>query len=116
MNITPCQLGPIGPLPPLFGRPRVRADCACGYFFGAWDEPQLRDMFADHLTIPRPPAELLAKDAPTLDDVRDWSAFFITGPGRAVASMTRCPHDYLLTSSCPGCDADQERAEAEARA
>lgn len=110
MHITPCSLGPIGPLPPLNGRPRVHADCACGSYFGAWDEAALRNKFAEHLTIPRPPAELLAKDAPTVADVTAWPEFFITGPGRAIAQVTRCHHNYCLTSSCPGCDADQERA------
>lgn len=116
MNITPCQLGPIGPLPPLNGHPRVRADCACGITFGAWDEPEIRGMYALHLTIRRPSDDVLAKDEPDVDDVRANPRFFVYGPGRRVTAMTRCPHDYYLTDSCPGCDADQERAEAEARA
>lgn len=111
MLITPCALSPIGPLPPLFGHPRVRADCACGTTFGAWDESHLRNKYAEHLSISQPPAEVLAKDAPTLADVHKWPEFFILGPGRAVASQTPCPHDYRLTDSCPGCDADRERAE-----
>lgn len=115
MHITPCSLGPIGPLPPLFGYPRVRADCGCGTTFGAWDEFHLRNKYAEHLAIARPPAELLAKDAPTLADVHAFPEFFITGPGRAVASKTRCAHDYFLTDSCPGCDADRERAREDAR-
>lgn len=115
MHITPCSLGPIGPLPPLAGHPRVRADCACGTTFGAYDDAQLRNLYADHLTIEVPPAEVLAQDAPTLADVHRWPHFFISGPGRAVASQTPCPHDYRLTDSCPGCDADQERADEEAR-
>lgn len=109
MNIKPCQLGLIHPGRPLFGRPRVRADCGCGYFFTAWDDAQLRDLYADHLTIPTPPAEVLAKDAPTVADVRRWPDFFISGPGRAVAQVTECAHAYKLTSSCPGCDEDQAR-------
>lgn len=52
-----------------------------------------------------PPASVLCRP-PTVDDVRRWPEFFIAGPGREVANRTECPHDYLLTSSCSGCDAD----------
>lgn len=110
MHITPCQLGHGGPLPPLSGHPRVRAECACGTTFGAYDESQLRNLYADHLAIPKPFADVLEKDAPTAIDVHAWPDFFISGPGRAIASQTACPHDYRLTDSCPGCDADRERA------
>ncbi|QIS00974.1 hypothetical protein F5X71_00300 [Nocardia brasiliensis] len=98
----------------LFGRSRVRADCACGITISAWGAAQLRELYARHLTIPRPPAEVLAKDSPTVADVRLWPDFFISGPGRAVASCTHCPHDYYLTDSCPGCDADAEADRAPA--
>jgi hypothetical protein len=56
-----------------------------------------------------PPANVLCRP-PTVDDVRRWPEFFIAGPGREVASRTECRHDYLLTSSCPGCDADADAA------
>lgn len=110
MNINPCQLGPIHPGHPLFGRPRVRAACGCGVVFTAWDDAQLRDLYAEHLTVPVPPAEVLAQDAPTVADVKAWPDFFMAGPGRAVAQATECPHAYHLTDSCPGCDHDEEQA------
>lgn len=110
IDVIPCELGPIGAGAPLAGRSRVRADCACGITFGGWDAAQIRDQYARHLAIPRPPAELLAKDAPTVADVAAWEEFFITGPGRRVASATECPHAYYLTDSCPGCDYDEEQA------
>lgn len=108
IDVTPCQLGPIAPRGQLGGRPRVRAACACGITISSWDDAQVRDLYAQHLAIPRPPAEVLAKAALTKADVRAWPDFFISGPGRAVASRTLCPHEYYLTDSCPGCDADQE--------
>lgn len=110
MHITPCELGPTSPLPPLAGHPRVRAECACGTTFGAWDDAHMRDKFAEHLAIAKPFADVLEKDAPTAIDVHAWPEFFITGPGRAIASQTPCPHEYRLTDSCPGCDADRDRA------
>lgn len=115
MHIPTCQLGPIGYLPPLYGHARVRAECACGYTIGAYDESQLRNLYADHLATPVPPADVLAQDVPTVADVQRWPRFFIGGPGQKIAERVRCPHDYALTSSCPGCDADQERADEEAR-
>lgn len=108
IDLTPCQLGPIGAGAPLAGRSRVRADCACGTTLVGWDAAQIRDQYAKHLTIPRPPDDVLAKDALTVADVRRWPDFFITGPGRRVAAATLCPHAYYLTDSCPGCDADEE--------
>lgn len=54
-----------------------------------------------------PPASVLCRP-PTVDDIRRWPDYFISGPGREVAGQTRCRHDYLLTSTCPGCDADYE--------
>ncbi|MFI6215658.1 hypothetical protein ACIBCD_27010 [Nocardia brasiliensis] len=108
LDITPCTLGPIGPGAQLFGRPRRRAECACGTTISGWDDAQVRDLYARHLTIPPPPADVLAKDAPSIADVKAWPDFFISGPGRAVASRTHCPHDYYLTDSCPGCDADED--------
>lgn len=110
LDVIPCQLGPIGPGAPLAARRRVRAECACGITIGGWDDAQVRDLYARHLAIPRPPADVLAKDAPTKADVRAWPDFFISGPGRRVASATHCPHVYYLTDSCPGCDADAEAA------
>ncbi|WP_218007368.1 hypothetical protein, partial [Nocardia otitidiscaviarum] len=92
----------------LAGRTRVRAECACGIAITGWDAAQIRDQYARHLTIPRPPGDVLAKEAPTVADVRDWPEFFISGPGRAVASATPCQHDYRLTDSCPGCDAEAD--------
>lgn len=116
IDVIPCQLGPIGPGAILAGHPRVRADCACGTTLSGWDAAQVRDLYARHLAIPRPPAEVLAKDAPTLADVKAWPDFFIAGPGRRAASATECPHAYYLTDSCPGCDADAEAAELAASA
>lgn len=116
IDVIPCQLGPLVPGAPLFGRSRVRAECACGTTIAGWDDAQVRNLYAQHLAIPRPPADVLAKDAPTVDDVRQWPDFFISGPGRRVASATPCPHDYRLTDSCPGCDADAEVAELAADA
>ncbi|WP_431889411.1 hypothetical protein [Nocardiopsis alba] len=49
------------------------------------------------------PEELLTKG-----DIRQYPAYYILGPGRERAEATRCPHDYCLTDSCPGCDADDE--------
>lgn len=110
MDIKPCHLGPITPAPMVRGHSRVRADCGCGYFFNTWDEARLRDHYAAHLTIPAPPAEVLAQDAPTIADVKLWPEFFISGPGRAVAEKTHCPHkSHYLTDSCPGCDYDADQ-------
>lgn len=116
LDVIPCELGPLVPGATLFGRSRVRAECACGTTIAGWDDAQVRDLYAQHLAIPRPPAEVLAKDAPTVADVRRWPDFFISGPGRRVASATECPHAYYLTDSCPGCDADAEAAELAAEA
>lgn len=40
---------------------------------------------------------------PTVQAVRDYPAYYFFGDGYAAASTTRCPHKYLLTSSCPAC-------------
>lgn len=56
-----------------------------------------------------PPASVLCRK-PTVDDVRRWPDYFITGPGYDVARRTQCSHGYYLTSSCPGCDADTDAA------
>ncbi|NEW42749.1 hypothetical protein GV794_02080 [Nocardia cyriacigeorgica] len=111
IDVTPCQLGPIVARGVLFGRSRMRADCACGTTISGWDGAHVRNLYAEHLAIPRPPADVLAMDAPTKSDVRLWPDFFIAGPGRRVASATLCPHAYYLTDSCPGCDADHEDAQ-----
>lgn len=47
-------------------------------------------------------------EALTKDDVRRYPTYYILGPGRERAENTRCPHDYGLIDSCPGCDADDE--------
>lgn len=57
----------------------------------------------DHLITPDPLPEV-----PTLADVTANPTYWISGPGRLVAEQTRCPHNYRLTDSCPGCDADAE--------
>jgi hypothetical protein len=62
---------------------------------------------AGTINDPTPPDEVLNR-APTVADVRRWPEHYISGPGRAVASKTHCPHRYYLTDSCPGCDADEE--------
>lgn len=57
----------------------------------------------------RPPADVLARKI-THADVARYPAYFILGPGREAASATECDHGYYLTSSCPGCDADDDAA------
>ena len=52
-----------------------------------------------------PPLEVLSRP-PTVADVAAYPVYFITGPGREMAENTVCGHGYMLTSSCPGCDAD----------
>lgn len=108
MNITPCSLGPIDWVRP-FPSPMHRiAGCACGFGFQAHDDAGIRDQYAQHLLIERPPAEVLAKDAPTIEDVERWPHFFIGGPGSRAARPVRCPHGDSITAvfTCPGCIAD----------
>jgi hypothetical protein len=97
----------------LFGRTRVRAQCVtCNVPLGDWTIGEVRANFERHKTIPAPPAEVLARPI-VKDDIRAYPDYFISGRGRRLASVTLCPHDYYLTDSCPGCDADQEAAEAQ---
>ena len=65
-----------------------------------YEEKQLQDMIV-------PPLEVLSRP-PTVADVQAYPVYFIVGPGREVAERTRCEHGYMLTSSCPGCDAKEE--------
>ncbi|MBP2323300.1 hypothetical protein JOF56_003685 [Kibdelosporangium banguiense] len=58
--------------------------------------------------------EQLRTDAPTVADIKADPKYWISGPGRDVASRTKCPHEYRLTDSCPNCDADLELADAKA--
>lgn len=92
----------------LFGRPRIAAQCVtCDVPLGGWTIEDARMNFERHQTIPAPPADILARPlAPA--DIQAYPAYFIEGRGRAVASSTLCAHDYYLTDSCPGCDADQD--------
>lgn len=69
-----------------------------------WDRETLRRWRAGEDLGPDERAGL----TPTLQDVKDDSAYWIAGPGNERASRTRCPHDYNLTDSCPGCDADED--------
>ena len=64
-------------------------------------EQQLEDMIV-------PPLEVLSRP-PTVADVQAYPVYFIVGPGREIAQNTACGHGYMLTSSCPGCDADADR-------
>ncbi|MEE2040127.1 hypothetical protein Q8791_23190 [Nocardiopsis sp. CT-R113] len=55
----------------------------------------------------RDPFPYPAPAVPTVADVRSYPTFYICGPGRELAENTRCPHEYFLTDSCPGCAADE---------
>jgi hypothetical protein len=52
-----------------------------------------------------PPLEVLGRPI-TKADIEAYPVYFIIGPGREIAERTKCGHGYLLTSSCPGCDAE----------
>jgi hypothetical protein len=58
------------------------------------------------MTIP----DAAAQAHPTHADVKAHPAYFISGPGRDIASSTQCAHGYYLTDSCPGCDYDDDQA------
>lgn len=73
-----------------------------------WNRETLRRWRAGEDLGPDDRAELV----PTVQDVRDDSWYWIAGPGADRASRTLCPHDYALTDSCPGCDADENAAAA----
>ncbi|MDT8915815.1 hypothetical protein [Amycolatopsis sp. PS_44_ISF1] len=60
------------------------------------------------LALEMPPVQV-----PTVADVAAAPEYWISGPGREIASRTLCPHDYALTDSCPGCHCDKEKAENE---
>ncbi|MEU1550231.1 hypothetical protein [Nocardia sp. NPDC005745] len=111
MHITPCNLGPIDWQRPFASPMRKVATCACGIGFSALDETGVRDQYAEHLLIERPPAEVLARDVPTLADVQRWPHFFIGGPGVRHARAARCPHNKELTMlfTCPGCIAEHRK-------
>lgn len=95
----------------LFGRSRIQASCStCGVPLGGWTYDEVRANFDRHKAIPAPPAEVLARPL-TPADIQAYPEYFINGRGRSIASTTLCAHDYYLTDSCPGCDADQEDAE-----
>lgn len=47
---------------------------------------------------------------PTAEMVRADPEYWLAGPGHERAEATECPHEYFLTDSCPGCDADEEAA------
>lgn len=49
-----------------------------------------------------PPADVLSRPI-TPADVAAYPAYFISGPGREIASTTECAHGYNLTDSCPAC-------------
>jgi hypothetical protein len=63
-------------------------------------EQQLQDMVV-------PPLEVLSRP-PTVADVQAYPVYFIVGPGREIAEYIACEHGYMLTSSCPGCDAEED--------
>lgn len=63
-----------------------------------WEDEQLRNMVV-------PPPEVLSQPV-TKADVAAYPVYFIVGPGREAAENAECGHGYMLTSSCPGCDAE----------
>jgi hypothetical protein len=63
-----------------------------------YEEKQLQNMVV-------PPLEVLGRPI-TKADIEAYPVYFIIGPGREIAERTKCGHGYLLTSSCPGCDAE----------
>ncbi|WP_043737497.1 hypothetical protein [Nocardia asiatica] len=107
MTTTPpaCSIGgfTLYPRGGLGGHDVYCAKCACGYPIRGWDLDDANANFDRHLAIPAPPADVLARTI-TLADVRAWPEYFISGPGRAIASQTDCGHGYYLTDSCPCCD------------
>lgn len=54
-----------------------------------------------------PPLDVLSRKI-TPADIKAYPVYFIVGPGREIAERTECDHGYLLVSTCPGCDADEE--------
>lgn len=55
---------------------------------------------------PLPPVEIFERGLNKLDAKR--YTHYLYGPAYSILSATRCRHEYYLTDSCPGCDADEE--------
>jgi hypothetical protein len=53
---------------------------------------------------------------PTPLMVAMYPDFWVAGPGHEVASRVQCGHEYNLTDSCPGCDAEFGSLEGVVRA
>ena len=67
-----------------------------------------RDWIAEEVAnAPQPSISMLLRKI-TPADVKAYPLYFIVGHGRDIAGKTRCAHNYFLTDSCPGCDADGE--------
>ncbi len=84
------------------GRDILIGRCSCGKLIWGWTVEGVEDQFDRHASIPVPPAEVLARRI-TVADVKAYPEYFISGPGRKVASATDCGHGYYLTDSCPCC-------------
>lgn len=55
---------------------------------------------------PLPPVEIFERGLNKLDAHR--YPHYLYGPAYSILNATRCRHEYYLTASCPGCDADEE--------
>ncbi|MGY1946651.1 hypothetical protein [Nocardia asiatica] len=85
------------------GRTRYSFSCVtCDVFCSGSTEDEARAAFEAHRSIPAPaPAGF---DVPlTAAIVSEYPEFYISGPGRQIASATDCGHGYWLTDSCPCC-------------
>ncbi|MFE3280062.1 hypothetical protein [Nocardia sp. NPDC059239] len=80
-----------------------RGTCACGITVRGFTLAGAQADYARHAAVPAPPADVLARPI-TRADVQANPDYFISGPGRAIASQTDCGHGYYLTDSCPCCD------------
>lgn len=103
---------------PYTGQEDEKTHCL-GYYYGApLSKAEERSTYlaisrgpmAEHWFLdaysPLPPAEIFERGLNKLDAHRYSN--YLYGPGYSILSATKCRHEYYLTDSCPGCDADEE--------
>ncbi len=68
-----------------------------------WDADRIEDdSMTDGFAYPVPDSPKLAGKV-TATDIGLYPEYYVSGPGRAAAEGSDCPHGYRMTDSCPNC-------------